>query len=276
MNDSPYISANREELVSIVDTREDPPSDPDNPTWGLWSAFLVWLTSVLLIVIIPNVVVIIYLLTKYNRLTPELLASIVTSRSAVLLLISAIIPVYIVTLGVSWLVVTGFGKFNFWKQLGWSWGPTFGLWKSLGLAVLLFLFSALLTEIIGGEKTDLDKLIESSASAGLLVAFVATAGAPLVEEIVYRGLLFSAIKKSSNTWLAVVNVSILFAGVHYIQYQANLGVFSVVVVLSIVLTMVRAYTKRLLPCYIIHLTFNGVQALGILFWTLTHSTRALL
>ncbi|MGH9898280.1 MAG: lysostaphin resistance A-like protein [Pyrinomonadaceae bacterium] len=270
MNNSFDISVERENPSLITDPVENHPSNPDNPTWGLWSAFLVWLTSVLLILIVPNVIITIYLLTKFDRMTPELLANIVTSKSVVLILISSIVPVYILTLGVAWCVVTGFGRFNFWKQLGWSWDTTFGLWKSLGLAAFLFLFGALVTEIVGGEKTDIDKLIDSSVPAGLLVVFVATAGAPLVEEIVYRGVLFSAIKKTSNTWLAVFNVSILFAGVHYFQYQANLGVFAVVVVLSIVLTIVRARTNRLLPCYIIHLAFNGIQALIILFRILTH------
>jgi hypothetical protein len=34
--------------------------------------------------------------------------------------------------------------------------------------------------------------------------------------------------------------------------------------LSAALTIVRARTARLLPCYVIHLVFNGIQALLIL------------
>jgi hypothetical protein len=35
--------------------------------------------------------------------------------------------------------------------------------------------------------------------------------------------------------------------------------------LSIALTLVRAYTRRLLPCIIIHLVFNGIQAVLLIF-----------
>jgi membrane protease YdiL (CAAX protease family) len=37
-------------------------------------------------------------------------------------------------------------------------------------------------------------------------------------------------------------------------------VISAVALLSIVLTIVRAYTRRLLPCIAIHMAFNAVQA----------------
>jgi hypothetical protein len=38
------------------------------------------------------------------------------------------------------------------------------------------------------------------------------------------------------------------------------GVLAAVALLSIALTVIRAYTHRLLPCIIIHLVFNGIQA----------------
>jgi hypothetical protein len=44
------------------------------------------------------------------------------------------------------------------------------------------------------------------------------------------------------------------------QYWPNFGVIGAVALLSIALTLVRAYTHRLLPCIIIHLVFNFIQA----------------
>ena len=45
-----------------------------------------------------------------------------------------------------------------------------------------------------------------------------------------------------------------------VQYYNNFGVIAVIAVLSIVLTVVRARTGKLLPSYIIHFVFNGIQA----------------
>jgi membrane protease YdiL (CAAX protease family) len=53
----------------------------------------------------------------------------------------------------------------------------------------------------------------------------------------------------------------LFAGVHVLQYYNNLGVMAVIVLLSVALTLVRARTGSLLPSYVMHLVFNGIQAI---------------
>src|SRR5262249_2974543 len=90
------------------------------------------------------------------------------------------------------------------------------------------------------------------------------ATAPLVEEMVYRGLLYSAFQKAMGQWGAVVVVASMFAGLHVVQYWPNAAAISSITLLSVVLTMVRARTGRLLPCYVIHLVFNGIQSVIIL------------
>ena len=59
----------------------------------------------------------------------------------------------------------------------------------------------------------------------------------------------------------VVIVLLLFTVIHVPQYWPNAGVIIAVALLSIVLTVVRARTGRLMPCVVIHLVFNGVQAI---------------
>jgi membrane protease YdiL (CAAX protease family) len=79
-------------------------------------------------------------------------------------------------------------------------------------------------------------------------------------------LLFSvnltfARQRAIGVKAAVVFVLALFTLIHVPQYWPNLGVISAVALLSIVLTIVRAYTGKLLPCIINHMSFNAVQAL---------------
>jgi membrane protease YdiL (CAAX protease family) len=45
-----------------------------------------------------------------------------------------------------------------------------------------------------------------------------------------------------------------------LQYYNNLGVIAVIAFLSISLTLVRARSGSLLPSYVMHLVFNGIQA----------------
>ncbi len=55
-------------------------------------------------------------------------------------------------------------------------------------------------------------------------------------------------------------MSVLFTMVHVPQYLENPGVIAAITLLSFSLTVVRAWTGRLLPCFIIHLIFNALQA----------------
>ena len=117
--------------------------------------------------------------------------------------------------------------------------------------------------IWGGSKTQLDLLVESSIPARWATAFVAVFTAPLVEELIYRGVLYSAVERTLGTAVAVISVSLLFAGVHVFQYINNVAVITVITLLSITLTLVRAYSGKVLPSFVIHLIFNGVQSIII-------------
>ena len=196
--------------------------------------------------------------------------SLLTDKTAIFLSILAVIPAHLLTLGVAWAVVTRLGQRPFWPALGWSWSRNFGFWASAGLALLLLVIGVAITKLIGGEETQLDQLIASSTAARYTTAFLATVSAPLVEEVVYRGILYSALQKALGAGWAIVGVLALFTLVHVPQYWPNYGVIAVIGLLSFALTLVRAYTGRLLPCFVIHLVFNGVQAMFLIFGPYLH------
>jgi membrane protease YdiL (CAAX protease family) len=129
------------------------------------------------------------------------------------------------------------------------------------LALVLLALAWLVTELYGGGKTQLDVLIESSLPARFATAFMAVATAPLVEEVIYRGVLYPAIERAAGMAMAIVVVSLLFAGVHVFQYYNNIAVITIITLLSITLTVARAVTGKVLPAFIIHLAFNGIQSL---------------
>src|SRR5213075_2538137 len=156
------------------------------------------------------------------------------------------------------------GRRSFWKTVGFEWPgrvrPFVGSLLSLLIAIVLLLLAWVVTNFWGGEKTQLDLLIESSLAARFATAFVAVATAPFVEELIYRGVLYPAIEKAAGMVLAVVIISLLFAGVHVLQYKNNLAVIAAITLLSFTLTLTRALTGKLLPSFVIHLVFNGIQA----------------
>ncbi len=239
------------------------PPDPDNPPWSLLQAFLTWIASVVLL-LLPQLIALPYLISHYRGLrpTPEVLLA---DKTFIIIVVSGILPAHLITLLLAWAVVTRWGKVSIRKVLGWYWPKSLGLSQSVAIAFLLFLIAWIITIMLGGQETDLERILLSSRVAALLIAFIATASAPLVEEIIYRGVLYSALQRSMGALPAVIIVTLMFAGPHVPQYWPNLAAISSITLLSVVLTLIRARTGRLLPCFIIHLVFNGIQSLLIVF-----------
>jgi CAAX protease family protein len=235
--------------------------DADNPPWSLLQAFLTWLLSVVLL-LLPQLFALPYIAVRYQGTRPTV-EMLLADKTFILIIVTGILPAHILTLAVTWAVVTRFGRFSPVKVLGWSWRPNFRIWHSFGIATLLFMLTMIIIYRFGGKETDLERILQSSRAAALITAFIAVTTAPLVEEIVYRGLLYSALQRTMGSLRAVVVVAGLFAGLHVLQYWPNAGAISSIALLSVALTVVRARTGRLLPCYVIHFVFNGIQSLII-------------
>jgi len=63
--------------------------------------------------------------------------------------------------------------------------------------------------------------------------------------------------------VAIALVSLLFAGVHVFQYRNNIAVILAITLLSVTLTVTRAVTGSVLPGFIMHVVFNGIQSVFI-------------
>lgn len=237
-------------------------SDPDNPPWGVLAALITWFVSIAMLAVVPNLCVLPYVAYRYAGTQPTR-DVLLTDKTFVFLFVLGWLPAHLLTLALVWAIGTRLGKRSVKEVFGWSWSPNFGLWKSSALALALFLVTLLLIGFFGGQRTDLDRILESSRAAAVSLAIIAVATAPLVEEMIYRGLLYSAFQRVIGQWGAVAVVASMFAGLHVVQYWPNAGAISSITLLSVVLTVIRARTGRLLPCFVVHLVFNGIQSIII-------------
>jgi membrane protease YdiL (CAAX protease family) len=273
--------SSQEQVTPIREEHADPPAPvaayelqqpPAKPmSFEAWidvaRAMGVWIFSVLMILIVPTVFSIPYLIYRIVQAGPPTPQALASDKGLIFYSVLGILPAHLLTLAVVWMIVTEGGRRPFRKTIGFEWpenlGPMMSTLVSVLLAVLLFGLAFAITMLYGERKTDLDIMIESSIYARVATAFVAVATAPLAEELIYRGVLYRALEKAAGMGLAIPVVALLFAGVHVFQYRNNLAVITVITLLSITLTVVRAATGKVLPAFIIHLVFNGIQSVLI-------------
>ncbi len=233
----------------------------------------------MLLWLVPQFCALPYLAAHYRGLPAPTKETLLSDPTFVLIIVAGFIPAHVLTLVLAWGIASRLGKISPIKSLGLSWPSSFGPYKSIGLAILMFFAAMLIIYKFGGQDTEIERILRSSRAAAIVTAFVAAVTAPLVEEIIYRGILYSALHRLAGPISAVVVVASMFAGLHVLQYWPNFGAIAAISLLSLVLTLVRARTGRLLPCYVIHLVFNSIQSIIIvadpylhaLFQTVQHA-----
>lgn len=96
----------------------------------------------------------------------------------------------------------------------------------------------------------------------LLLALMTAVGAPMVEEWLFRGVLFRGLAGSSPSrrrfWVAAVTSAVLFGLAHgeWIQLPG-------LVLLGLVLAVVVTRTGRLVPSMMTHVGFNGIALVAL-------------
>lgn len=252
--------ANRPEIDEAL--RQPTPNDPP---WGVLEAIAVWVASVLAILIIPTLLLLPYLASHNPPLTEssEIVEFAKSDATAIFLQILAIIPAHILTLVIAWLVVTRVRRYGFRQTLGWSTGG-FAWWHYVVILASFMVVAMVVGNFFPEQENDLLRILKSSRSAVYIVAFVATVSAPLVEEVVYRGVLYSAFQRSLGIPSAFVLSTFLFAIVHVPQYYPSFSTIFLLTLLSVTLTSIRVKSGNLLPCIVLHTLFNGLQSVFLL------------
>ncbi len=245
---------------------------PDTPPWGIFAAIGVWFASVAFILVIPTFFLLPYLAMQKPPIvdSDKIIEFAKSDPTSIFLQIVAILPAHLFTVLIAWLVVTRMRKFSFRRTLGWEMGG-FKWWHFVTVLGGFFVVATVVGNFFPEQENDLVRILHSSRSAVYLIAFVATFTAPFVEEVVYRGVLYSAFQSTLGVPAAFVLVTLLFAVVHVPQYYPSYSTIFLLGLLSLILTSIRVKTHNLLPCIILHTLFNGLQSLLLILEPLMKS-----
>ena len=142
----------------------------------------------------------------------------------------------------------------------------------LGVGILLTMVLMLLQQEVGGANDPFSgagggahPIIVEIANGGwnvrILLVFLAAVAAPIVEETMFRGVLYRQLRTSSNRMGLVLSIvvsvlitSFLFAAIHpqgWVAIPALMGI-------AIGMNLLREWRGSLIPSMIVHGTSNGI------------------
>ena len=110
------------------------------------------------------------------------------------------------------------------------------------------------------ETFPLQELFTSVAAAYAVSVFAITL-APFMEELIFRGFMFSILQTRWGIQGAVIGTAFLFTLIHVPQYWEAWNHLLFLTVVSLALSMVRGWTGTLVPSILMHISYNLVMIL---------------
>jgi membrane protease YdiL (CAAX protease family) len=167
----------------------------------------------------------------------------------------------------------------FWRTIGWRPLETSRFPRGLTYVAFivggfsLAIFAELISALFGSKaKVPMEALFQDRVVA-LLLLLMSVLMAPVVEETLFRGLLYPVFARSLGQGAGVVVVGTLFGLLHSAQLWGGWTQIGVLVCVGIILTYVRAVKRTVFASFLLHLSYNFF--ISSAFFIGTHGLRVL-
>lgn len=129
----------------------------------------------------------------------------------------------------------------------------------IGLWLLFVISTETLTYILDKDPTAFVDVLYDSANPKWLLIVTMVVVAPIYEEVMFRGILWSAVREqfagSKGAWVATISTSVLFSIIH-LQYEFY--EMSVIFILAMLLGYARSRSGSLYVPILLHIINNGL------------------
>ncbi len=133
------------------------------------------------------------------------------------------------------------------------------VWTAAAITPLLYVAVSLVLSLLPAEW--MEDYAEASAAldqTGVLMILATVVAAPLVEEIIFRGLVLSRLRRVMPGWLAVLLSALAFGVCHgqivWICYAFVLG---------LIFGTMALRSRSIWPSFVAHVLFNGIGQLAV-------------
>lgn len=236
------------------------PLDWDEPVHRLDS--LPWSLASTLYIVVPLVLVQVVFATMYSLFQGEDSPGSSDNERAMVVVHSLLFHwVCFALIGLSlhvrrlpWATTFGFSSRTFWREAGWGVAIIIGV---MPILIGYNFVAQLVMDWFGYQPPvqDVTRIIfgASDLSTKIYFALLAVVIAPVVEEMLFRGILLPAITRKTGVKPAIVIVSVLFAAVH-----GHLPSAVPLFILSIALSLGYIYRGSLVTSIAMHSFFNSM------------------
>ena len=159
----------------------------------------------------------------------------------------------------------------FWQTIGWRRLEPGKQPLGLTIAALVFggFFMAVVVSLLDAtfpskQSLPIESLLKDHRTA-ILFMITAVLVAPVIEETVFRGYIYPVAARTWGILPGILVTGTLFGLLHSVQLWGGWAQIAFLVLVGIVLTAVRAFTRTVLASYIIHASYN---ALPVIFYLL--------
>ena len=165
----------------------------------------------------------------------------------------------------------------FWRTIGWRGLEAKVVPRALRYFgfVMLGFFLALFVEAVSlqfGTKAKLPvQVLFQDRHSAMLILLMSVFGAPVFEETVFRGYIYPVVARTFGVTVGVLGTGILFGLMHAPQLWGGWVQISMLVLVGIILTYVRATTRSVLASFLVHISYNAFISFAVVI--VTHGLR---
>lgn len=134
---------------------------------------------------------------------------------------------------------------------------------ALGAGIALFMGFGIELVFPTGDQVE-GPLIQAASAPGwqrILFVILAVVLAPVVEEFLFRGVMFTGMARSWGTWPAAIVVTVLFGILHLFDVGGYYPALLMVTIAGFAMVLLRIRTGSMLPSIAMHAAYNGIQVL---------------
>ncbi len=226
--------------------------------------------SVLTLFVAPFLLLMVYAILRplaHWRMTPS------AATTNTVFLVSAQAVSYVMILASVYVLVAVHYGLPFWAALKWR-RPGVRQGLRLFLGGIAMAFGVLVVSRFLPDKNPFpfEQMLNSPAAA-YAVAALAVLPAPFMEELIFRGVLFTFFERHAGLRFAVVSTALLFAALHVPEYWGAWNHVLLILAVGLIFSLARGITDSLVPSVILHVAYN--TSLMVMLFFATHHFRTI-